>query len=273
MLIDWFTVGAQILNFLILVWLLKRFLYHPILEAIDTREKCIAQKLADADGKATEAAKERADLEQKNAVFDKEKASLLAQAREAANTERKRLLDVARQGAAELSAKRQESQLREAQNLHQEISRRTQEEVFAIARKALTDLAGARLEQCMVEVFVDRLQALSDDERRNLATTLQAEAKPIVVRTCFDLLPAEQVTASEAIRRLFGDETKIRFETAPDLVSGIELSSDGHKVAWSIAEYLRELENGIGELLQAGRQESLESEASPSVQKDLADAS
>ena len=47
MLIDWFTVGAQALNFLVLVWLLKRFLYQPILDAIDAREKRIAKELAD----------------------------------------------------------------------------------------------------------------------------------------------------------------------------------------------------------------------------------
>ena len=57
MLIDWFTVGAQTLNFLILVWLLKRFLYKPILNAIDAREKRIAAELADADVKKAEAEK------------------------------------------------------------------------------------------------------------------------------------------------------------------------------------------------------------------------
>jgi len=55
MLIDWFTVGAQVLNFLILVWLLKHFLYKPILNAIDAREKRIASELADADAKKSEA--------------------------------------------------------------------------------------------------------------------------------------------------------------------------------------------------------------------------
>jgi len=43
MLIDWFTVGAQALNFLILVWLMKRFLYKPVLHAIDEREMRIAR--------------------------------------------------------------------------------------------------------------------------------------------------------------------------------------------------------------------------------------
>ncbi|MFQ3186924.1 MAG: F-type H+-transporting ATPase subunit b, partial [Marinomonas primoryensis] len=51
MLIDWFTVIAQLINFLVLVWLLKRFLYRPILNAIDAREKRIADELADADEK------------------------------------------------------------------------------------------------------------------------------------------------------------------------------------------------------------------------------
>ncbi|MEF9674151.1 hypothetical protein QNM99_26650 [Pseudomonas sp. PCH446] len=74
MLIDWFTVGAQILNFLILVWLLKRFLYHPILNAIDAREQRIAKELADADAEKTEAGQEREAYQRKNAAFDKERA-------------------------------------------------------------------------------------------------------------------------------------------------------------------------------------------------------
>ena len=59
MLIDWFTVGAQALNFVILVWLMKRFLYQPILDAIDAREQRIAAELADAAARKAEAARER----------------------------------------------------------------------------------------------------------------------------------------------------------------------------------------------------------------------
>ena len=54
MLIDWFTVGAQVLNFVVLVWLLKRFLYKPVLNAIDAREKRVAAEAADADLQKTE---------------------------------------------------------------------------------------------------------------------------------------------------------------------------------------------------------------------------
>jgi F-type H+-transporting ATPase subunit b len=73
MLIDWFTVVAQIINFLILVWLLKRFLYKPILNAIDAREKKIAKELADADAKKAEALKEREEFQHKNEELDQQR--------------------------------------------------------------------------------------------------------------------------------------------------------------------------------------------------------
>ncbi|MGA2191158.1 MAG: F0F1 ATP synthase subunit B, partial [Steroidobacteraceae bacterium] len=57
MLIDWFTVGAQALNFIILVWLLKRYLYKPILNAIDAREKRIAAESAAAGAREAQARK------------------------------------------------------------------------------------------------------------------------------------------------------------------------------------------------------------------------
>jgi len=256
MLIDWFTVGAQILNFLILVWLLKRFLYHPILDAIDAREQRIAKELADADAKKSEAGQEREEFQRKNAAFNKERAALLGQATEAANAERQRLIDAAHQEATTLSAKQQNSLRSEAQELHQEIFRRTRQEVFSIARKALTDLAGATLEDQMVSTFVDRLQALGADEKQKLTSALQDKAQLIVVRTTFDLSAAHHSILETELQKLLGASTQVCFETTPELVSGIELCTDGQKVAWSIAQYLTEMESSIGELLNVKASEN-----------------
>ena len=88
MLINWFTVIAQAINFLILVWLLKRFLYKPILHAIDEREKGIATQLAQAEAKKAEAQKDRDDFQHKNEVFDQERAALLKKATDEAKAER-----------------------------------------------------------------------------------------------------------------------------------------------------------------------------------------
>src|ERR1017187_10459427 len=160
MLIDWFTVGAQALNFLVLVWLMKRFLYKPILDAIEEREKRIAEELAGADAKKAEAQKEHDEFEHKNAEFDQQRVALWSKATDEARAERQRLLDEARKAAETLSSKRQETLVRQEQDLHQAISRRTQQEVFAIARKALTDLATTSLEERMGEVFTRRLREM-----------------------------------------------------------------------------------------------------------------
>jgi F-type H+-transporting ATPase subunit b len=158
MLIDWFTVIAQAINFLILVWLLKRFLYRPVLDAIDTREKRIAAKIADADAKEAEAQKQRDDYQQKNQAFDQERNTHMNQVLEEAKAERAHLLDTARQESEDLRVRLAQGLRNEQQSLNEEISRRAREEVFAIARKVLSDLAGTSLEQRMTEIFLDRLR-------------------------------------------------------------------------------------------------------------------
>ena len=250
MLIDWFTVGAQALNFLILVWLMKRFLYKPILHAIDEREKRVATELANADKKKAEAQKESDEFKRKNEEFDRQRAALLKKATDDAGVERQRLLDVARNAADALSSKRQEALITEEHNIHQAISRRTEQEVFAIARKALTDLATVSLEERLGEVFTRRLREMDDHAKEGLGEALKTASDPALVRSAFELPAEQRATIQNALNETFSAEIRVRFETAPDLISGIELTSNGQKVAWSIADYLVSLEKGVDELLK-----------------------
>ena len=248
MLIDWFTVGAQALNFLILVWLMRHFLYKPILNAIDAREKKIAAELADAAAKKAEAQKDRDEFQHKNEEFDQQRAALLVTATDEAKAEGHRLLDEARKAADALSAKRQESLRNDAHNLNQAIARRTQQEVFAIARKALTDLATTSLEERVGAVFTRRLREMDGNAKETLGAALKSA--PAVVRSAFDLPAEQRATIQNAVNETFSADIHLRFETTPDLVSGIVLTANGQKVAWSIADYLVSLEKGVGELLK-----------------------
>ncbi len=250
MLIDWFTIGAQVLNFLVLVWLMKRFLYKPILHAIDAREKRIATELADAAARKDEAQKERDEFQRKNTVFDGQRDALFRKARDEVKIERQRLLDETRQAADALRDKRHEALQRELQGLNDEIVRRTREEVFAIARKTLTDLAGISLEERMNDVFVRRLRELDGDAKDMLVKALKTSATPVLVRSAFDL-PAEQRAAiQQALNETFSAEIDIRFETKPNVINGIELTVNGRKVAWSIADHLASLGKSVGGLLK-----------------------
>ena len=250
MLADWFTIVAQALNFLILVWLMKRFLYEPVLDAIDEREKRIATELANADAKKAEAQKEHDEFQHKNTEFDQQRAALLSKATDEARAEGQRLLEEARKAAVDISSKRQEALKNEEQTLHQAIRQRTQQEVFAIARKALQDLATVSLEERLGEVFTRRLRELNGKAKEALGEAIKTASDPAVVHSTFGL-PAEQRAAIQnALNETFSAEVRVQFETAPDLIGGIELTTNGQKVAWSIAEYLTSLEEGVDELLK-----------------------
>jgi F-type H+-transporting ATPase subunit b len=251
MLIDWFTVVAQMINFLILVWLLKRFLYRPILNAIDAREQRIAEEIADADAKMNEAEKERNEFQQKNTEFEKQRNSYLNQAIDEAKAEHQRLLETARQESENLRAKQQQALINEQRSLHEALTHQAREEVFAIARKALTDLADSSLEERMTEIFIKRLRELNNEEMADLKSTFKSATQALLVRTVFDL-PAKQIASIEtAIREVLGEQKQIQFVTTGDLVSGIEISTAGHKIGWSIDNYLAALATSVDHLLKS----------------------
>ena len=251
MLIDWFTVGAQALNFLILVWLMKRFLYKPILHAIDEREKRIAAELANADAKKAEAQKDHDEFLNKNAAFDQQRAALLTKATAEAQAESQRLLAEARKAAVALSSKQQETLRDEEHNLHEAIIRRTQQEVFSIVRKTLTDLSTTSLEERLGEVFTRRLREINGDGKKGLAAALKTGSDPAVVRSTFDLPADQRAAIQNALNETFSAEVRVRFETAPDLIGGIELTTNGQKVGWSIADYLSSMETNVAKLWTA----------------------
>ena len=249
MLIDWFTVGAQALNFLILAWLLKRFLYKPILKAIDAREKRIAAALAEADAKKAQAQRASELLQQKDQQFEEQRAALLARMTDEVGAERGRLLEDARKAADALAVKRHQSLQRDARDLTEVILQQTQQEVFAIARKALMDLATTELEERMSEVFSRRLRLLDGAARETLAEALAKSTEPARVRSAFELPPAQRAAIQRALNETFSADIPIRFETAAELVSGIELTANGQRVAWTIDDYLATLQKAVEDLL------------------------
>ena len=249
MLIDWFTVGAQALNFVILVWLLKRFLYQPVLDAIATRERRIAQQIDAASALQRDAQAQRQAFEQKSQAFDAQHAGLLEQATREAQAERERLLAAARQAADELTAKRQAAMHSEAEQWQQSLAEGTRREVFEITRRVLADLATADLEERLAEVFVRRLTELDGPARERLCAALSAPGAHARVQSAF-ALPGAERSVIEATLKSFGSaDLLIEFGTAPELVCGIELICAGEKLAWSIDQYLGALERSVADLM------------------------
>jgi len=249
MQINWFTVIAQVLNFFILVWLLKRFLYKPVLKAIDERENKIATQLQDADAKEKKAIKEQAEFQKKNEKFDQEKKGLMDKAVAETNEEKVKLLEAARNEATALRLKLENSLKELQENLNRDIAQKTQQEVFAIARKTLADLSAVSLEEQSANVFIKRIQDLKKEEKKQFMEAFKAGSNSILVQSAFDLPKKQQTDIQSSVNEILGEKTQFKFKTAPEIISGIELSSNGYKLAWSISEYLKSLQNTILETL------------------------
>ena len=134
--------------------------------------------------------------------------------------------------------------------MNDEITRRTRDGVFAITRKTLSDLAGTTLEERMSEVFDLRLRNLDDKAKESLATLLKTSSDPAILRSAFELRSEQRALIQHALNETFSAEIQVRFETAPEVISGIELTANGQKLAWSIADYIAALEKSVGELLK-----------------------
>lgn len=248
--IDWFTVVAQLFNFIILVGLMKHFLYKPIHNAIDTREKRIEKELADADAKKAEAKTEQDAFQKKNADFDRQYTQQMSKARDEVKAERERLLEKVRKEANDMSNKLQDVRRNDAHNLNKHISVQTQREVFAIARKALFDLGTVSLEECLSDIFIRRLKEMDGKAKEVLSKAIKTATEPTSLLTAFELTEEQQVNIQNAMNETFKAEILMRFVTAPDLISGIEFSTNGYKIGWNIADYLESMEKGINELLK-----------------------
>lgn len=240
MLIDWFTVGAQALNFIVLVWLMKRFLYQPILGAIDAREKKIADELARANKISEEANQEKAEFKKKNTEFDQQRDQLLEDASTAADAERQRLQEEARGTAEQLATKQQQTLQNNMQTLLESVRSSAQKELFAMAKNALRDLGSVEIEAQMIKVFLERLRQIEPAQKTMLEASLKA--KQVVVLSSGEL-QAEQKTAIEkGLAELFDQPVTLEFEQSTDLIGGIELNANGFKLGWSVAEYLHALD-------------------------------
>jgi F-type H+-transporting ATPase subunit b len=237
-LIDWFTVAAQIVNFLVLVALLKYFLYGRVIRVIDQREQDIAARIDDA-GRQQERAREQVEAGlEKNRQLDAERKHMLSEAKQEADTRRNQWTHEARQQVDQLQRRWEQTVDQQKQQFLQDLRQRTGAQVLDVARRALADLTGVELQERLVETFIQRMQQLDEDEHRRVVGAVNGSAEPITVYSSWEIPDHQRGPLVETLRRHFGVDREVRFERDRDMVCGVELRSGGHAVGWSVDAYL-----------------------------------
>lgn len=246
MLVDWFTTTAQIINFLILVWLLKRFLYKPILRAMEQRQQHVANALKDAGEQKTKAENERLAFEQQARDLAQERQQILRSAVQQADAERKKLTADARE-----EVKRLETQWRELITSEKEVWIRQcaayiEQEILDTTRQILSDLAGASLGTTIAQRFVERLNSFTREEKEQLVTPdLNSQA---IVASASELAEGARTEIEAAVKQALGT-IPVRFVVSPEIIGGIEVSINGRKISWTIRDYLSSLQRELDKVI------------------------
>jgi F-type H+-transporting ATPase subunit b len=249
-LINWFTVAAQIVNFLILVALLKRFLYGPIVAAMEAREGKIAAQLSEAQQKRAAAKQEESAMRQKIREIDEQRQEMLTEAEHQAEAHKKELLAEARQEMEQIRQKWAASLTRDKETFLKNLKQRLAQEVLAISRRALKDLANLDLEQRLTEVFLDHLRLLPPEEQTAIRESIQETGGELLVTTAFELSEESRQRVVARVQEQFGQDLVLRFATSQELLAGIELLTSSRKLAWSLGNFLDTLEEDLSQALQ-----------------------
>ncbi|KKL50020.1 hypothetical protein LCGC14_2309690, partial [marine sediment metagenome] len=240
-----------ILNFLILVWLLKKFLYKPILNAVNEREKKITDELKHADIQKADAQSAQDDFKKKNHDFDAHKKALLDKAVDDVRIEKQHLMDAAKKDAKALGSKLDKAYNEQQEQNSKEVSQNIQGQVFSITRKALADIASIGLEEQSVAAFIKNLKAASKEEKQQFIDAFTPNSSTILIKSAFDLPAKQQDELTTSINEVLSSKTSLTFKTDPQLISGIELSTNGYTMGWSFSEYLNALQKTISQDIKA----------------------
>ncbi len=235
MSIDWITVAAQIANFLVLVWLLKRFLYRPILDGVDAREAEIAERMGEAKRIRDTAEAEKAAFAERVALLESEQSDVLGTIRAEAKDVRERMLAETREQLATERAAFARDRQAEAERYATALQKSGAEALLALTRKALMELADETFEERIV-IHAGR----QIDASRQALLEAAAGAREAIVTTRDSLSDALRATLTDQVKtRLLG--VTLRFATDPAQAPGLVLRLGGVQIVWTVDSYIEEL--------------------------------
>jgi F-type H+-transporting ATPase subunit b len=248
--IDLFVLAAQIINFLVLVFLLKYFLYDRILGAMDAREAKIASQFEEAERLKAQAMNAAQAYDEKNRELSDRAQEMMNQAQKTADHEKDVLMDRVRAEVDQVRQRWFETLNREKEAFLEDLRRRAGSHIYDTIRQVLADLANEDLEERMVDVFTTLLRSLGSDQQLRLHEALRAAGVVVMVRSAFSLRPEQRSKIEDAIREHAGPKVSIRFEMTGSIGAGIEMMAHGYKLSWSIEDYLRSLEEKFVRILR-----------------------
>lgn len=216
MRIDLWTLALQTINVLVLVWLLARFLFHPVANIIAARRAAADTLLADAEAARAKVADAAAALARRQQNLTNDAQRIIAEARAEAEAERATLLHQATEAASKLQADAQQANERDQRLMREQLAQEARLLAVDIAQRLLQRLPTHVLTQAFMETLVATLA--THPARASLA------AQPIELHSATPLDATAQADCRAMLARVLQPPPQIEFRTDPNLIAGLELN-------------------------------------------------
>lgn len=236
---DLVTFFAQIVNLFVLVWLLKRFLYHPILEVIEKRQQEIKNTVQAAEDMRLASEKERKKWEKEKQTYEAEHQKELSQITQELEEKRKEGLAEIKTSLQRQRLKMQNDLLAEMSALHTDIGHFIATDFMHLAGVALKDLSGCCPLDQALNLFLKKIRKLDKKDLKKINIVIQKQ-KLIFINSSETLSQKQVKDITETLKKAFHlpQKCKIKFNIVPELILGIELRTGDISLDWNIKAYL-----------------------------------
>lgn len=168
----------------------------------------------------------------------------------AADAKRKELMEKVREEVDQVKARWQDMLVREKDAFFYDLRQRAAKQLYATARKALSDLADTDLEARIIDEFIRRIRELDQEKSVQIRNAIRGGGNQVIIQSAFSISASRQAQIEEVLKKQITNGFTLRYMRQPEIVSGIELRVNGHKIAWSLNEYLETLVESLTETLQ-----------------------
>ena len=236
---DLVTFVAQIVNLFVLVWLLKRFLYRPILEVIEKRQQEIRNTVQAAEDMRLESQKERKKWEKEKQAYEAEHQKELSQITQELEEKRKDGLNEIKSSLQRQRLKMQNDLLAEMTALHTDIGHFIATDFMHLAGVALKDLSSCCPLDQALNLFLKKIRKLDKKDLKKINIIIQKQ-KLIFINSSETLTQKQMKEITETLKKAFHlpAKCKINFDVIPELILGIEMRTGDISLDWNIKAYL-----------------------------------
>lgn len=242
--LNWSTFVLEIINFLVLVWILKRFLYQPVMDVIARRRESIEKQLAEARQRSADADKLSEQYKHRLADWEQERQKAKEKLTHELEDYRLQQLDKLKTELAQEKEKIHVTRSRQEKQAFREIEQRALQQGAEFASRVLAEAAGPELENRLFDLLLHELVALTDDQISTLSNNWGESPEQIMVTSAYPIAEDKRGQLENILRKITGLSVPIDYDVDNKLLAGLNITIG----AWVLQLNVRDQLQGFTEL-------------------------